>query len=75
MGSLTVVDDEDEGIESVGVREKGSVWLVAFVEVGDEGGEGFRGAPLDIVAAVPVVGMRVGVATREFGGVIERRRS
>jgi len=52
------------------------VWLEKNGKVGEEGEDDAPAALWDmIVACVLCVGISVGVATRELGGEVERRRS
>jgi len=74
VGSLNGDADGDEITEAGGSGVGNEyVWLEESGKVGDEGEED---VPADmIVACVLCTGISVGVATRELGGEIERRRS
>lgn len=74
VGSLYADADEDEEMKSgdSGVGNE-YVWLEESGKVGEEGEEDAPAALWDMIVAC--VGISVGVATRELGGEVERRRS
>ena len=74
VASLNDDADEDREMESgdSGVGNE-YVWLAESGKVGDEGEEDAPAALWDMIVAC--VAISVGVATRELGGEVERRRS